>query len=194
METKVRKRFLFLLAACFLPTATTAQIPSSVDDTTMLQVWHDCDTSFPTQNRYRWHCRDQGTLASSTADSLVLNLNGEESQVAIPWSSVLGVNRKTGRKIDSSRAIGFPLAGAAVGGLAGTLIGYSTCAPCDYELEGLAAAVGAVVGIGVGFIGGLVTGLAWTTDIWEPVSTDRLRLSFSPGANGRTYLGLNISF
>ena len=194
LEAKVRSCCLLLLNVTLLPFTSMAQSLPLVDDSTTLQVWHSCDSTFATQKRSRRSCRDRGMLASSTADSLVLISEGQVNRVAIPWSTVLGVNQKTGRKVDSHRFIALTFGGAVVGGIAGALYGYSTCAPCDGELDALAVGEGVLYGTGIGLIAGLVTGLIWKTDRWEAVPSDRLKVSFSPSVRGRSSVGLSINF
>lgn len=107
-----------------------------------------------------------------------------------PLASVTRLELHTGRKVSAARALGFPVVGLLVGGVAGGLVGYSTCAPCDYELEGLAPAVGAVLGGGMGFVAGLVVGLL-PRDRWRTVPLETLRVT--PIASAPGHFGLVVS-
>ncbi len=107
-----------------------------------------------------------------------------------PLTSVTRLELHTGRSVRATRALGFPVVGLLVGGVAGGLVGYSTCAPCDYELEGLAPAVGAVLGGGVGFLAGLVVGLL-PRDRWQTVPLEPLPVI--PIVTNRGQLALTVS-
>jgi hypothetical protein len=133
-------------------------------------------------------------MTALTADSIVLVTGRRQGRLALSRLFVERVDVSQGRKIHPGRAVGFPVLGFFVGGVTGGLIAYSTCAPCDYELEGLAPAFGAGIGATVGFVAGLVTGLVWRTDRWEEVPLDRLRVSFVPQRDGQFALGLSVSF
>jgi hypothetical protein len=110
-----------------------------------------------------------------------------------PLASVARLELHAGRKVSAARALGFPVVGLLVGGVAGGLVGYSTCAPCDYELEGLAPAVGAVLGGGVGFVAGLVVGLL-PRDRWQTVPLEPLRVTPIASARGRFGLAASVRF
>jgi hypothetical protein len=125
---------------------------------------------------------------------MVLVTGRREERLALSWLFVERVDVSRARMIHLGRAVGFPVLGFFVGGVTGGLIAYSTCAPCDYELEGLAPAFGAGIGATVGFVAGLVTGLAWRTDRWEEVPLDQLRVSFTPQRDGRFALGFSVRF
>jgi len=83
--------------------------------------------------------------------------------------------------------IGF-LAGAAIGATAGGF-----WRSCTIEWGSLCTATGAVTGATLGLIAGLTIGAAITTDRWEEVPLDRLRMSLTPRRDGFA-LGLSVRF
>jgi hypothetical protein len=110
-----------------------------------------------------------------------------------PLASVTRLELHAGRRVSAARALGFPLVGLMVGGVVGGLVGYSTCAPCDYELEGLAPAFGAALGGGVGLVTGLVVGLL-PLDRWQEVPLEPLRVTPIASARGRFGLAASVRF
>ncbi len=136
-------------------------------------------------------CREKGTVMTTTADSIEL-VQGRLI-TGIPVRAVTRLEVRTGRRVSAGRAVGFPVLGFAGGGLVGGVIGYGSCAPCDYELEGLAVVFGAALGAGIGFATGLVAGLV-PRDTWEDASLDRFRIGVAPGHEGRLQFGVSLSF
>jgi hypothetical protein len=175
---------LFLVA----PTVNLQGQGSPIQPGTNVQVDYDCGPQgYPSTER----CKGNGRLEAVTAEHLVLIMDGRSTRVLI--ASVKRLRLYAGRGVSAGRAIGFPAMGLLAGGLAGGLIGYATCAPCDYELEGMAVAIGAVVGGCVGFVAGLVVGLL-PRDRWKDVSLEGLRVNVVPQRDGRIALGLTVTF
>ena len=129
------------------------------------------------------------TLEMSRSDTLVLGSEISTAQCSLDDITRLDVDG--GRKVSAARAVGFPLAGFLVGGVTGGLIGYATCAPCNYELEGLAPVFGTALGGAVGFVAGLVVGLL-PRDSWAEIPLERMRVSVAPRQIGFSP-GLSVS-
>jgi len=110
-----------------------------------------------------------------------------------PLASVTRLELHTGRRVSAARALGLPALGLLAGGVAGGLVGYSTCAPCDYEMEGLAPFFGAVLGGGVGFVTGLVVGLL-PRDRWQTVPLEPLGVTPIVSARGRFGIAAAMRF
>jgi len=116
-------------------------------------------------------------VVSAGADTLVVRPDGEgDFTVTLPRTEITQLDVSVGR---STRKARLALAGAAVGGLVGVVVGVATftdpcvenpaiCAGWFYETQGSAAFGGFVGGALVGAAAGAIAGHFWTTDRWAP--------------------------
>ena len=141
--------------------------------------------------QYDAHCKEKGRVVRMTADSIALRIDGQTT--GIPLSLVTRLETKTGRGISAGRALGFPVLGLFAGGLVGVVIGYASCAPCNYELEGLVPVAGAGLVGGIGLVTGLVIGLL-PRDTWEDTPLKRVRIGVASRREGWLQFGVSLSF
>lgn len=178
----------FVIAALFLPVVrpVAAQEPPPVQVGERVRVW----TSLSQVGTF-------GTLASWHADSLAVSSSGEETWILLSSVTRLEVRRQ---KISRGALVALDAGGTAVGGaLFGALLGFAVCSGesnsgsyCTRPWGG--AAIGAVLVGGTGLVFGAVYGLFASTDRWEEVPLDRLRVSFLPQSEGRFALGWSVRF
>ena len=154
----------------------------------------------------------RGRVVSTSGDTLLLVLepSKERSKTA---NSTFAVPLDAITQLSISRGHGLrPLTGALYGGIGGVALGLSVltllCGEADVELgpgEGdkttcTLSDIGgillftSILGVG-GAVGGLVVGTIFGGgEKWQPMPTDRWRVSLRPGANGGTDVGLTLSF
>ena len=116
-----------------------------------------------------------GTVVGFRTDTLVLNVEGLSNPLTVPITSLnrLEVNRGQRRGGPLGAFIGL-VSGAAFGWLLGSTEASLEGPPAEY--------VGAVVFGGIGFVVGAVVGPG-TTDRWEKVPLDKLRVGILPSYN-----------
>ncbi len=162
----------------------------SAQSSRRLQPGADVRITYPCATD-RFGCREKGRIVWMTADSIGYRVVGETRE--IPTTEVTRVEVKTGRMVSPARLLGYPVLGLVAGGLVGGLIGYTSCAPCDYELEGLAVVGMAGIVGGLGFATGLVLGLL-PRDRWEDAPVGRVNLDVSPSRDGGVRFGVSLRF
>ncbi len=183
--------------------SVTAQQRLPVKPGDRVQVTHECSTSVR-RGQTRTRCRkDRATLVTATADSLVLGVDEQGTQLAIPVASVTRLEMSRGWKRHTDEGIVYGLVlGLVAGGFVGALT-YEPPPPCkglfcdlgDVDLGGVErVALGAVIGIFIGGVWGALVGTANKTERWEEVPLDQLRVSFAPQRDGRFGLGLSVRF
>ena len=132
------------------------------------------------------------TVGAISADTLVLERRWADQPLRT------AVARDSVRVLEISRGKhGYAFVGAALGGILGSIGGAIadhacersgsntiTISICPFRL------VGAVLGVGLGAI----VGGARTTDLWEPVPLDRIRVGLAPLPSGRLGLGAAVRF
>ena len=171
---------LFILFSVDLPALSAQESPSIDPDSRVRVTAPSCGLE-----------SSSGTLDWTGGDTLLFSTGS--SAVLCPVTSVTSLELSRSRKISLGRAIGFPVAGFFVGGITGGLIAYSTCAPCNYELEGLAPVFGAALGSGIGYAAGLVVGLI-PHEAWDRVRLRRMSIDVAPIREGGAKLGLRLAF
>ncbi len=135
-----------------------------------------------------------GTLLEIRSDTLLLQEDGWADTTPILRTAVTRLDISVGHMRHTGRgaARGF-LFGGAVGALAGVIIGSSfECGTGDCGKEG-AIAFGAI-GAGTGLLIGALVGAITTSDRWQEVPVDRLRVGLIPQRNGRVALLASVSF
>ncbi len=112
----------------------------------------------------------------------------------VPVASINRLEGSRGRKSNSAEGAGIGLlVGAATGAIIGLASGDDEPGFITWTAE-QKAGVGAVLLGGVGGVIGLIAGATITTDRWNEVPVDRLRVSFAPQRDGRFALGLSMRF
>jgi len=139
-----------------------------------------------------------GTVMSLTRDSLTLMTSSDPSLV-LPLDSLGRVMVSRGRKSNWAKGLGIgagtgTLVGLAAGLVAGSAkgsctmgMGYTDCAP----LYGVG---GAVLGLVAGSLFGLVAGIATTSERWEEIRPEHLRVQPVVTPDGRFGLGASVRF
>ncbi len=127
------------------------------------------------------------------ADSLVMRPEyGGPSRLVIPLASLTRFEVHRGGKSHVG-------AGAGYGALAGAVIGVGSAAilcssdDCD-EYTGAVYLVLGGGGAVAGLLIGSIVGALITTERWEEIPLDRLRVSVVPQRDGRFGLGLSVRF
>jgi hypothetical protein len=120
-----------------------------------------------------------GTLAGEREGRLWLRAGRQSELISVPWDDVRRVEQPRGRRRH-------PLGGAAKGlglGVGSALVLHAAAcstSECDGVTVWELSAMGAVFGAAVG----LVVGALVQTDVWEPVTTSRLRVGLAVGPRG----------
>ncbi len=133
-----------------------------------------------------------GTLRLLDTDSLVMRPEyGAPSRLVIPLASLTRFEVRRGGKSHALLGLGI---GLVVGAGVGALVGANS--DCNSELfgQGFCTTAAAAGGAVVGLVLGLVVGAAMSTDDWDEVPLDQLRVSFVPQRDGRFGLGLSVTF
>ncbi len=139
----------------------------------------------------------EGTVQLLTTDSLVMRPGYGAWPVAIPLASVTRLEVSRGQKSRMGRGAGIGLLG---GGLLGYLISSGIlargCTGESFLIRSPEACirVSTVGGAVVGTLLGLMIGRVITTDRWEEVPLDQLRVSFGPQRDGRLGVGASVRF
>ena len=136
-----------------------------------------------------------GILRLLDADSLVMRPEyGGPSRLVIPLASLTRFEVHRGGKSHVG-------AGAGYGALAGAVIGVGSAAIlCSNATFGCAEFTGGVYlvlgggGAVAGLLIGSIVGALITTERWEEIPLDRLRLQVAPQRDGRFGLGLSVRF
>lgn len=142
-----------------------------------------------------------GIVTAVRGDTLELTTVRGQVPLVLPLDHVERLELGVGRK-------GHGGTGAAVGLVAGGALGwalassaYRPCEPSGWfscflspESRGQAGAYGAVGGAASGAVVGLLIGAVLTTERWERVPLDAVRLDLAPLPAGRLGLGVSISF
>ena len=177
--------FLVAVLAVVPFNAVTAQDSLPVKPGDRVRVTHNCVA----RARGSLRCRkDTGSFHGVSRDTLAL-LGG----FGTPINSITKLEVSRGRKSNAVK-------GALLGGIpTGLIIGGLVAALCASPDIGCSNGLGLVAaGFGVGFVGGAfiggVIGALSTTDRWEEVPLDQLRVSFVPQRDGRFRLGLSVGF
>ncbi len=132
-----------------------------------------------------------GTLVEMRADSWVLEVEGRDSLLALPLSSVSSLEVSRGQK---TRALKGAVIGLVSGAGGGVLIGLlSDDGPGTYPAKDRALIAGVVFSV-VGGLTGLGIGYGIKVDRWETVPLDRLRVSIVPQRDGRFAVGFSVRF
>jgi hypothetical protein len=140
-------------------------------------------------------------VVAHTADSLLVQASGHSLPVALPLTEISQLDVSTGRHRHVAKGIGV---GFVAGGTVGALLGAATYQPCTSteflgclmapENRGQSAALGILVGGGLGLIvGGLVGSVRQEQWARVPLDGKRVSLSVSPSARG-TGLGMTLQF
>ena len=137
-----------------------------------------------------------GTVAALETDTLVVNTEERPDALAVPLADVTRLEVHRGKKSRVGEA-------AWIGGFAGALVGFvvgaavsdpnvvgPTIGPSE---PGVNMAGGALVGGGCGALLGAVIGaIAGSTDRWESVPLDRVRVTIVPQHRGALSVGLRV--
>ena len=133
-----------------------------------------------------------GTLLEVSADSYVLEAEGWDSPLAVPFASVTSLEVSQGEKGWGWKK------GALVGFLGGTASWWVVASALEDQDRppSFEESVVALVSLGGVAVGGSIVGglLARKREDWEEVSRDRLRLLIVPQADGRIRIGGTIRF
>lgn len=125
------------------------------------------------------------TVLALKADTLVLDAEDRVETLAVPLALVGKLEVSRGEK---SNAGGGALTGGLVGGTVGAIIGlgmWRTSGSDDFISFGPeAVAIGAGVGGGVGLLLGALIGAASTSDLWEEVPLEEIRVAL-PSVNAK---------
>jgi hypothetical protein len=125
------------------------------------------------------------TLEAISADTLVLERRwaGQPLRTAVVRDSVQTLEISRGQQR-------YAFLGATLGAMLGLGAGAIADRSCERGSDWIAVCpfrlVGAVLGAGLGALGGS----AKTTDLWEPVPLDRIRVGLAPLPAGRLGLGV----
>ena len=130
----------------------------------------------------------EGTIAGWEADSFAITDN---------WIPITSVTRLEVRRLKISRGalVAIDAGGTAVGlALLGAGLGYLTFGVFVKGDGKKAAAYGAALLGGASLVYGAVYGLFASTDRWEEVPLDRLRVNLGPQRDGRFGFGASVRF
>ncbi len=133
----------------------------------------------------------EGRLRRLHNDSVVVRPEyGGAPPVVIPLASLT--------RLEVRRWKSHAGAGAKYGALTGAAIGVVSAAiVCSSDCDGFTVPVYLVLGGGgtiAGLLIGSIVGALITTERWEEIPLDRLRVSFAPQRDGRFALGLLVRF
>ena len=136
-----------------------------------------------------------GTFSGYDSESIGIKPDDKQNSVWVPLTSVTRLQQVVGRKYNIVKGAWI---GSLVGGTVGAVVGliishyedepgvsYPGTPPAAVMCGGIGALLGAPIG---GFIGAFVT-----SNRWEEVPLDRMRVSFAPRRDGFA-LGLSVSF
>ncbi len=138
-------------------------------------------------------CRLEGqkvTIEAFHGDFIILPTDPRRSSNPNPKCPISSVTRLEVRRDRKGQALAGAIIGFWGGVAVGGLVGYSTCAPCDEEMDTLAPFVLSIVGGSVGIITGVIVGLQPS---WEEVPTERIRFSLTPQRYGLS-AGVSVAF
>ena len=135
-----------------------------------------------------------GILRLLDADSLVMRPEyGGPSRLVIPLASLTRFEVRRGGK--SYALLGLGIGSVAGAGIGAIVLGNNEACTRDFGLDTKSCAIiGAGIGAVAGLLLGAVVGAFFTTDRWEQVPLDQLRVSFVPQRDGRFRLGLSVGF
>ncbi len=137
-----------------------------------------------------------GRLLAVRADSLVLAPRAKpETTVAVARSAVARIWVNDG---SSPRTLEGAFAGLCIGGLLGAVVGAGLEQPsCRqneflcFDMPGLATALGATVGVGLGVMVGSIVGRRSQREHWHPIDLTPAAV-VAPGAGGQFGLAVHV--
>jgi hypothetical protein len=141
------------------------------------------------------------TVLALRADTLVLDVEGRVAPLELPLALVKKVEVRRGQKSNAGRGA---RTGGLLGAMFGLLVGVVAWTGCDSDdssdsCESAVEGIG-VVAIGVGIFGGVgagvgaIIGALSTSDRWEEVPMDRLRVSLVPQHRGGLAVSVSVAF
>lgn len=194
----MRRATLLLTGFAILPiVAVTAQEePTTLEAGMRARFSRPCEPDHP---GIEGCGRVEGTVASVTADSVVLHVGERRDRLAMPRSSVTQLEVSSGH---GSRLQAGAITGVLVGALAGGLVGAANYDPpcpvdqwyCFDPWPGRGFMGGALVG---GLAGGLVGGVIGAlikVERWEPARLGPSSMYVASQGGGRFELGVAVGF
>ncbi len=137
-----------------------------------------------------------GTLMSVSGDSLLLSVDGGAGPVLLALISVSRIQVLSGRKAARGRGAAIGALAGGVVGLAGSLTTYEECegfCPADLGRGGTAVASGLVFG-GLGAGIGYLVGNFVTVDRWVDVPLDGVQMDVTASPGGGLGARVSVSF
>lgn len=137
----------------------------------------------------RWRGSEVGTLIALKSDTLVLNVKGQTTPLAVPFASVSKLEVSKGQKRSARKGAG---RGFLIGACCGILVG-AGAGTGSSESEGMFLAI-PVLGGGGGIIGALIgTFIGAEADHWEPAPLP-VRVGVAPQRGGGIRLAASFAF
>jgi hypothetical protein len=135
--------------------------------------------------------KDKGIILAIGPDTLVLQSEETGDSVVMRFGSISRLDLHSGRKSAVLKGL---ITGTGVGAVVGAVAGLGCQTGGSFAMNECNALETTARGAAVGAACGILVGLIITTDRWEEVPLDQLRVSLAPQRDGRFGLGLSVAF